>query len=62
MNWNAHGTWLEGEEPETEPTQDEAHSATLRLPEGTPSWTSSTIYLQRIHDALVAKGWGTGPV
>jgi len=62
MNGNAHGMWLEGERPETAADPDEANAATVRLPEGTPEWNNSTIFLQRIHDALVARGWGTGPI
>jgi len=54
--------WLEGERPETAADPDEANAATVRLPEGTPEWNNSTIFLQRIHDALVARGWGTGPI
>ena len=64
--------WLEGKlesrRPETpaHPADpdgaDEANAATIPLPEGTPTWNDSTIFLQRIHEALVTKGWGTGPI
>ena len=52
--------WLQGELSETDAEQE---TVTIKLPEGTPNWNDSTVYLQRIHDALVAKGWGThGPI
>jgi len=61
MNRNAQGTWLQGQEPEApvETDPDQA-SATIKLPEVTPTWNDSTVYIQRIHEALVAKGWGWG--
>ena len=72
MNRNAHGEWLEGRlesrRPETPAKPDgadeanTANAATIRLPEGTPNWNDSTIFLQRIHQALITKGWGTGPI
>ena len=64
MNRNAHGTWLQNDEPGAEAGQE---SVTIRLPDlgphETPTWNDSTVYIQRIHDALVSKGWAsTGPM
>lgn len=60
MNRNAHGTWLQGELPEASP-EPQADEVTIRLPEGTLVWSDTTAYIQRIHEVLVAKGWGNGP-
>jgi hypothetical protein len=59
MNWQTRGTWLHGEYPEAETEQE---SASIQLPDGTPQWSDSTAELQQIHEALVAMGWGRGPI
>lgn len=53
--------WLRGEQVEAEDNVEPAQAATIKLPEGTPVWNDSTVFIQRIHDALVAKGWDSGP-
>lgn len=62
MNWNTRGTWLHGDDPETEA---ELEPVTINLPGEMPDWNDSTVYIQQIHEALVAKGWGgwgRGPI
>lgn len=59
MNWQTRGTWLQGEHLEAE-TENE--SVTIQLPDETPDWNDSTVYVEQIHEALVARGWGRGPI
>jgi hypothetical protein len=63
MNWQTRGTWLQGEHPEPETETDTEHELVrIQLPDGTPDWDDSTVYLEQLHEALVAKCWGRGPI
>jgi hypothetical protein len=57
MDSDARGERRPGGQPETTPDEDRAET-TIKLPE---AWSTSTVLIQRIHDALVAKRWGSGP-
>ncbi|GIH06662.1 hypothetical protein Rhe02_47290 [Rhizocola hellebori] len=61
----ARGMWLRGEPERRDDDAKEAVGAEARPTEvvkPSPSWNDSTMCIQMLRDALVARGWGEGEV
>ncbi len=59
------GLWLRGEQQGRDESGTDADEVSARPAETmkpSPSWNSSTVCIQTLRDALVAKGWGKGEV